>query len=345
MFAPFGVLLGGFLAWMTMFLSPSIFGFLAWELKENYKLYRATRPDGLQPALIGKHGETMRGLLVVGMHSGTLPKLYERLRRAAQREDDAAVMRGKKLRSANLVSLGAFREGLHEVEQGLRRFVERELVALLSGAARWSFGELVIDGIELSSNRIRLRLRCPSLGGDPCEVRFEEQSGMVVAGVAEPGFLDELARRSTDGAVLFENALAGLYQRAEVELVREQLEAEIGSSTAYDIADGALVVWPEEDYRTELVYRLQQPGPTLAPEVQGEAPRTPNRVLDARNLLFREQAIQWDAWVSAWSAAAHTTAPIPRLVRGTTLIPSSRPRPERTSSESRGATGSATTPL
>ncbi|MBM4358990.1 MAG: hypothetical protein FJ096_12870 [Deltaproteobacteria bacterium] len=326
MFAPLGTILGGFLAWMTMFLSPSIFGFLAWELKENYKLYRATRPDGLQPALIGKHGETMRGLLVTGMHSGTLPKLYERLRRAAQREDDAALLRGKKLRSANLVPLGAFREGLHEVEQGLARFVERELVALLSGALRWTFGEVLVEGVELSSNRIRLRLRCPPLGGDVCELRFEEQSGMIVASIAEPGFVSLLVERSPEGAVLFENALAGLYQRAEVELVREQLEAEVGSSVAYDIADGALVVWPTADYRTELVYRLHRPTPTLSPEVHGESPDAPARVLDARNLLFREQAIQWDAWVSAWSAAAHTSAPIPRLVRGTSLLSNSRSR-------------------
>lgn len=45
-FSPLGAFFGGFLAWMTMFFSPSIFGFLAWELRENYKLYRATRGEG-----------------------------------------------------------------------------------------------------------------------------------------------------------------------------------------------------------------------------------------------------------------------------------------------------------
>lgn len=320
LFAPFGAILGGFLAWMTMFLSPSIFGFLAWELKENYKLYRATRAEALVPALIGHHGETMRGLLVVGMHSGTLPKLYERLRRAAQREDDAALMRGARLERAKTASLGQFREGLHDVEQAVRRFVERELVAVLSSAARWTRGELTIDGVELSSNRIRVRLRAPALSRECCELRFEEQSAMVVATMAEAGFVEELVRTSPDEARLFENALAGLYQRAEVALVREQIEAELGADVAYDIADGALIVWPGEGYRTELVYRLDRGGPTLRPEVSGDASPAPIRTLDARSLFFTDQALQWETWVSAWSAAAHPEASIPRLVRGASLL-------------------------
>lgn len=325
LFSPLGSLLGGFLAWMTMFFSPSIFGFLAWELNENFKLYRATRPEGLVPALIGHDGETMRGLLVPGLHSGTLPKLYERLRRAAQREDDTALMRGKKLKSGNLASLGKFREGLHEVEQAVRRFVDRELGALLEGAARWPYGAVDIEGIELSSNRIRVRLCCRALSLEPCELRFEEQSGMVVASLAQLGFLAELAARSSEAAVLFENALAGLYQRAEVELVREQLEVELGTRAAYDIADQALIVWPDDAYRTELVYRLGGTGTTIAPEVHGAPSTRPLRVLDTRHLFFREQSIGWLAWVSAWSAAAHADAPIPRLVRGTPLLPLTGP--------------------
>jgi hypothetical protein len=324
-FAPFGTILGGFLAWMTMFLSPSIFGFLAWELKENFKLYQATRPGALPAALIGHHGETMRGLLVIGMHSGTLPKLYERLRRAAQREDDAAVMRGARLERAKVSSLGSFREGLHEVEQALRRFVERELVAVLSSAARWTRGEILIDDVELSSNRIRVRLRCPALGREVCELRFEEQSSRIVAAMAEPGFVRELLETSPDGARLFENALAGLYQRAEVEIVREQLEAELGAGVAYDLADGALLVWPGEGYRTEVVYRLERGEHTLRPEVTGTTGGQPLRVLDARSVFFRDLSIQWDAWVAAWSAAAHPESALPRLVRGTSLLRSAVP--------------------
>jgi hypothetical protein len=318
-FSPLGPILGGSLAWMTTFLAPSLFGFLAWELKENYKLYGATRSAELGAAFIGPHGETMRGLLVVGMHSGTLPKLYERLRRAAQREDEVALVAGGKPNGSP--SLGKFREGLHEVEQCLGRFLDRELIALLTSSPRWSLAAPTVDGVELSSNRVRIRLACASLSRDACELTIEEQSGMIVAGFTNAGFLGALAAHSPDAAVLFENALAGWYQRAEVDLVREQVEAELGTDVAYDIADSAIVVWPGADYRTELTYRLGKSGQSVAPEVKGAPSPLPVRVLDTRNIFFREQAIGWLAWVSAWSAAAHPQAPIPRLLRGTSILP------------------------
>ena len=40
------------------FLIPGIFGFLVWELKENWRLYGANRPRQLKPVPIGHHGET-----------------------------------------------------------------------------------------------------------------------------------------------------------------------------------------------------------------------------------------------------------------------------------------------
>ena len=53
---------------------PGVFGFLAWELKENWRLYAANRPPTLRPVQVGRHGESMRRLLLPGFHSGTIPK-------------------------------------------------------------------------------------------------------------------------------------------------------------------------------------------------------------------------------------------------------------------------------
>ncbi len=66
----------------TFWLLPDAFAFLAWELKENWNLYRANRSKVLKPVVIGAHGETLRGLLEPGFHSGTIPRLFVRLRRA-----------------------------------------------------------------------------------------------------------------------------------------------------------------------------------------------------------------------------------------------------------------------
>ena len=90
----FGHILGTALAFSTLWLSPDIFGFLFWEMKENWKLYRANRPATLQPALIGSHGETMSQLLKPGFHSGTLPKLFTQLRRAEREALESGVLAG-----------------------------------------------------------------------------------------------------------------------------------------------------------------------------------------------------------------------------------------------------------
>ena len=75
------VLVAGTVIWCI----PGVFGFLVWELKENWRLYAANRRPNLSPVPIGSHGENMGRLLRPGLHSGTLPKRFARLRRAERR--------------------------------------------------------------------------------------------------------------------------------------------------------------------------------------------------------------------------------------------------------------------
>ena len=86
--------MGSFSAWLvagtTIWCVPGIFGFLVWELKENWRLYAANRRPKLSPVRIGSHGENMGRLLRPGFHSGTLPKRFAKLRRAERRRGPAA---------------------------------------------------------------------------------------------------------------------------------------------------------------------------------------------------------------------------------------------------------------
>ena len=59
---------------VTVLLLPGIFGFLVWELKENWRLYEANRRPDLEPVVVGHHGETMARLLRPGFHSGDDPQ-------------------------------------------------------------------------------------------------------------------------------------------------------------------------------------------------------------------------------------------------------------------------------
>src|SRR5262249_35225996 len=107
---------------------------------------------------------------------------------------------------------------------------------------------------------------------------FEEQSGWLVAGISEPGWIADLGPRE---ASLFAAALAGLYKRAGVDLVREEIAARLPARAPYDIAPEGLVVW-DPSWKTETVHRLD-------PE------RDPS-------WFFSHRPLPWDAWVAFWSS-------------------------------------------
>lgn len=278
---PLGPVVANGVAGTTVFLLPGMFGFLVWELKENWKLYAHNRSATLGPVIVGHHGETMRGLLVPGFHSGTVPKLYGKLRRATRRGSHAA---------------NAHREVIHQVEHAVTAFFEREIVGLLSASRRWTAGEVAIQAVEMGSNRIRVAVACPSVSDQPAWIHFEEQSGWLVAGVASRGFLDELddVQRETMNV-----ALAGLYKLAGVEIVREQVEALLGKGTPYDVADEGLVVWPGDGYESEVVYDLEGRG-SLSPTVRGKPLASAPASLSADDLVFARQKLAWADWVRAW---------------------------------------------
>src|SRR5439155_2901857 len=113
-----GAALGTSFAAFTVFVMPGVAGFLVWELKENWRLYRKTRPRTLREVSIGRHGESMVGFLRPGFHAGTIPKRFTKLRRAAWKADERAVAR--------------HRAELHHVEDAIHKFADRELVTMLN---------------------------------------------------------------------------------------------------------------------------------------------------------------------------------------------------------------------
>ncbi|MBL8740285.1 MAG: hypothetical protein JNK04_04295, partial [Myxococcales bacterium] len=123
----FGVLIAESIAAPTIFVLPGFFGFLVWELKENWRLYRMNRKKSLHPAVIGSHGETMVQFMKPGLHSGTIPKVYAKLRRASRKLDRSALKHTEALRA---------------VEGSIRKFIERELIFLLSESPAWTAGPL-----------------------------------------------------------------------------------------------------------------------------------------------------------------------------------------------------------
>lgn len=293
----------------TVFLLPGFFGFLVWELKENWKLYRANRKPLLSPVSIGHHGETMAALLKPGFHSGTIPKTYAKLRRATWKGKRSAL---------------AHRESLHHIEEAIRRFVERELITLLEESPRWT-AHVDVRHIEIASNRVRIELSCPALSNECAKIAFEEQSGWLIGGIAQSGFIDKL---SDEQRIVLENGLAGFYKLAAVDLVREQIAACLGTArarrAAYDVSEEGLVVWPGDDYETEIVYRLDQHlerRALLVPKTRGVArsEREAARPIEASRIFFAHEEIAWAAWVASWGELAEGKTR--RLLASAPLLP------------------------
>src|SRR5262249_23092196 len=158
------------------------------------------------PVMIGSHGETMLRLLRPGFHSGTIPKLFAKLRRAE--------------RKGRAEGVHKYHEGLHHVEESVHHFVERELLRLLAESRSWGGLRLELQEVGWPPSGGRRRLACPDLSAETVAVTIAHRSGWLVAGVHGPGWLPLL---SGPQRAALATALAGLYKLAGVDLTREQI--------------------------------------------------------------------------------------------------------------------------
>lgn len=314
-----------YVAGTIVWLIPGIFGFLVWELKSNWQLYEANRSKKLKPVLVGDHGETLGRLMKPGFHSGTLPKLFGKMRRAQRK----AHLRPDKDTTSK------FREHQHHLEISVRHFVERELVQLLVESQLWGEQQVTVDSVDVASNSIIVRLDCEPLCAsdeDATEtgpdrdfliIAFQEQSGWLVAGILQAGWLADLpqAQRS-----VFSTALAGFYEFGGVDIVREQVEDCFkDSAPSYDVMEQGLAVWPTEDYAVEVIYNLHR-RPQIRPTPRSVARdyQLPNP--EASDLVYCETNVEWKRWVEIWEGeqdVPELPAPYGSAIRVLPHLPSS----------------------
>ncbi|HEV3385014.1 MAG TPA: hypothetical protein VG097_09360, partial [Gemmata sp.] len=178
---------------------PGIFGFIAWELKENWRLYKANLPERLKPVMIGSHGETMRRLLRPGFHSGTVPKYFRKLRRA----DEAKRSR--------------IHHDFEHLAGAIEQFADRELIHLLHQCPEWGNIEVQVEGITFGCQRLTMTLAAPGLGRDHFSIAFENVNGHVEATREQTGWVDKLTERQQE---IFIAALRGLLDMAAVETIQ-----------------------------------------------------------------------------------------------------------------------------
>jgi hypothetical protein len=267
---------------------PGIFGFLAWELQENWRLYAANRPQQLRPVHIGSHGETMARLLKPGFHSGTLPKRFAKLRRA-ERHARAG---------GNWRAVHRHVQALHRAELSIRRFVEREFLELFAESKCWQTPPLTLEQLRLGTNFVRLSLGCPEMADGPLQVAIESQSGWLLVDAAGSGWIDRLLPQQRQVLV---TAILGLYKATGTDLVRRQIESEFPPPVPwYDVSAEGLVVWPDDQGDVEVLYDLHE-GPWIAPQSVRGLPRRRLPTVERWRFVFAEIPLEWSRWVEVWN--------------------------------------------
>jgi hypothetical protein len=269
----------------TFFWLPDAFGFLIWEMKENWKLFRANRGKSLQPVVVGSHGETMRALLQPGFHSGTVPRLYFRLREAERQA----------YQTRDWHKARSYREQLEEVEEAICCFVRRELVALLGESSAWRGQPIKVGQVRLTINRVRIELLHEGHPKKPVEIEMKLREGWLVANVGEPGWLGVISPEQLQTFVV---CLAALYKQAGIDLVVEQVRANLPASFIdFEIVPDGLLLRPADGGAPEAFdpweWRGRQRAAQEALAAQG---------IDLRRLIFARTPLPWSEWVAAWKA-------------------------------------------
>ncbi|MDP6958628.1 MAG: hypothetical protein QF645_07415, partial [Planctomycetota bacterium] len=263
---PLGPFLADGVAVMTVFLLPGMFGFLVWEFKENWRLYRANRPPEMQGVVVGTHGETVLRLLRPGFYSGTIPRAFTRLRKGQRK--------GKEIHK--------YQKAIHHQKESIHHFVERELVHLLRRTPHWD-QSMDVKEIQLSSNTIRI------IFSGSNEITLEEQSGWLVG-----------SYRGNISSPIFRKALEGFFKISGVDLIRDQIESVLPPHSRYDISTGGITCWPPPDFHLEIFYPLKRILPLSRPryrKIDFPQPPTPIRM---KNLVFRKTPVFWNDWEEFW---------------------------------------------
>jgi hypothetical protein len=305
----FGNVRADLIATTTVFLVPGVFGFLVWELRANWRLYAVNRHRSLHAVAVGRHGETMLRLLRPGIHSGTQPKLYSRLRRAARRtQSERRVLR-----------LIGFYGKLRLVETDVRYFFEREFLRTLDESHSFHGIATEIEGIELGTQSLRIRIVAPQLGDDSLWLGIEQRSGRLVADIGKAGWAARLSReqRSTLAGLL-----VGFYRTCGIDVVREQLAAQLGAlALGYEVTEPGLVLRAQPEQLSKNRAAEVEPAITI-PWVAESGARSP-AALEPDLLIFRRSETLWTDWVAAWSqeSAGGVFPDLPPLHPSTVTLP------------------------
>ncbi len=293
-------------ATVIMSVIPGAIGFIVWELKENWKLYEANRPRTLGPVRIGHHGESLPRLFTPGFHSGTVPKLLHRMRRA----------RHKGLRTGRMGKLVELSLSYLQVEHALRNFFEREWLRLVNGSAAFRERPLRVGPMWITNHGVTAKV-VQDDGTPVVTVRFDSEDTWIIAETT-------LHKKSTDLRgeqwQCLKVSLAGLFSQCGVDMTTTQIERTglLRPLARVLVEEDGLIVFPDPLYRPRerFIYDLSQPGlieprtkpitdplailDGILPEWRSDEDDDPWPAIESERINLKRTPVSWAEWVVYW---------------------------------------------
>ena len=259
---------------------PGIFGFLVWELKENWRLYAANRKKSLGPVIVGKHGETMSACFGPAC-------TREHCRSSSP---GCAGPNARPAAAANGSRCASICSALHRFEVVIRRYVERDFLTLLADAHWLDSVPLVLREIRLASNRIQIVLGRSDAPNRDLTIALEARSGRLAGGISPPDWTCGLPLHLQ---LALDMAIDGLQKTSGVELLHGQVESLFSPPVAaWDLDQNGLRVWPDAAFETEVRDDLADDPPFVPQVAAGDLHRLLPTLLPAQ-IFFRESEITW----------------------------------------------------
>ncbi|WP_372371123.1 hypothetical protein [Candidatus Uabimicrobium sp. HlEnr_7] len=195
---------------------PGICGFMAWEFKENWKLYKYSSSQIIKPVVVGSHGETVPRLLKTGFHSGTIPKLYRKIRK--DKEGTAKIAYSRKIEYEH-----------HHICHDLEKFISRSFCSQFNINTRMrdylrstKVGHASIHNQGIS---IPITLYQKDRENVTLKIVYELQSDLICSYIE--GDLSDLHEDIKDYVLL---TLVVIWKESDVDIIHDQMREYIANN-------------------------------------------------------------------------------------------------------------------
>ncbi len=176
----------------------------------------------------------------------------------------------------------------------------------------WQGPPVTVGHIEIASNQVLVELSCTELHAENLVIALRQLSGWLMAEIVRPGWFERLTPQQRR---VLNTALVGLYKTGDVELVSQQILAnlQVHGAGSLDFREESVEVHCRDHSESVVVYSLEKS--RSEPRIlQGRATRTWPE-LSRRQLLFHEQPVSWNDWVATWEQDAAGPRPSARVIR------------------------------